>query len=283
MALVKAWSKGLHCSSMKIKENVFIALTGILESVLRIHNSDIRSSIQKACLAEIPMLPLEKLAVLRLNKEMEYYPLISKFCQSLMGLVATLRICSNKYTVTDHHKLIGTSEDRVNSEKKCLDEISKGTSNNTKIDVPKITGGDDLLFKFDKEFCHPSMKLSEDLCSVEATSNEHMVVLGDRGFKHGIHYWSVKLNHMEWGKTYIGVTEKPVSLNGWPTKCGYGLVTYRATHARGQETMYGTVLRTGDTVGILLDMDCGTISFVKEGEDAFTGNKNIPKYGYCVS
>ena len=161
----------------------------------------------------------------------------------------------------------------------CLDEISKGTSNDIKIDVPKITGGDDLLFKFDKEFCHPSMKLSEDLCSVEATSNEHMVVLGDRGFKHGIHYWSVKLNHMEWGKTYIGVTEKPVSLNGWPTKCGYGLVTYRATHARGQETMYGTVLRTGDTVGILLDMDCGTISFVKEGEDAFTGNKIFQNMG----
>ena len=135
VALVKAWSKGLHCSSMKIKENVFIALTGILESVLRIHNSDIRSSTQKACLAEIPMLPLEKLAVLRLNKEMEYYPLISKFCQSLMGLVATLRICSNKYTVTDRHKLIGTSEDHVNSEKKCLDEISKGTSNDIKMSL----------------------------------------------------------------------------------------------------------------------------------------------------
>ena len=75
------------------------------------------------------------------------------------------------------------------------------------------------------------------------------------------------------------MTEKPVSLNGWPTKCGYGLVTYRATHARGQETMYGTVLRTGDTVGILLDMDCGTISFVKEGEDAFTGNKIFQNMG----
>ena len=34
VSLVTAWSKGLHCSSMKIKENVFVALTGILESVL---------------------------------------------------------------------------------------------------------------------------------------------------------------------------------------------------------------------------------------------------------
>ena len=56
-------------------------------------------------------------------------------------------------------------------------------------------------------------------------------------------------------------------------------MTHRATHARGQETMYGTVLRTGDTVGILLDMDCGTISFVKEGEDAFTGKKIFQNMG----
>ena len=34
----------------------------------------------------------------------------------------------------------------------CLDEISKEALNDTKIDAPKITGGDDLLFKFDKEF-----------------------------------------------------------------------------------------------------------------------------------
>ena len=279
LSLVQGWSKGLHCSSMKIKENVFVALTGIFESVLSIDDTDMRSSVQAACVAEIPILLLEKLAVSRLDNEMEYYPLISKFCQNLMGLLAILRVCSNKYSMNDHKMLNGASEKYLSCAKIPSDETSEGFLNSTGKGSSKTTEGENSLFKFDKKLCHPSITLSEDLLSVEATSNEHMIVLGDRGFKHGIHYWSVKLNHMEWGKTYIGVTEKPVSLNGWPTKCGYGLVTYRATHARGQETMYGTVLRTGDTVGILLDMDCGTISFVKEGEDAFTGNKIFQNMG----
>ncbi len=117
------------------------------------------------------------------------------------------------------------------------------------------------------------IKLSEDLHSAEAISNEHSIVYANRGFSSGVHYWSVKLDVMEWGKTYIGVAEKDCSLHGWPTNGGYGLVTYRATHGRGRELFYGTMFQSGDTVGVLLDMDRGQISFIKEGEDPFTGKK----------
>ena len=57
---------------------------------------------------------------------------------------------------------------------------------------------------------------------------------------------------------------------------GYGLLNYRATQAFGSETLYGSYFAAGDTVGVLLDMDHGTLSFFKDGEDFNLGTNVIP-------
>ena len=64
------------------------------------------------------------------------------------------------------------------------------------------------------------------------------------------------INKAEWGCVFIGVC--PQDATGW---MGYGLLNYRATQAFGAESLYGKYLSAGDTAGVLLDLDHGTISF----------------------
>ena len=294
LTLVKAWVSGLQSRSMVIKEKVFNALSSIMSAVHIIPDAILRQKIQIQCLNEIPTADLVELSIRRMGKEMEYYPLISTFCQSLMRLISILDAASKTDSIipsecsADSGAVIGGVKEKFvkgsdSEQPNMTDNDVDKTSDEKDNTKPKDGGGgmnnDTVPFQFDSKFCHQSIKLSDNGICAEANANDHCIVIGNRGFDRGIHYWSVKLTQMEWGKTYIGVTEKPVSLNGWPTSVGYGLVTYRATHARGQETMYGTVLRTGDTVGVLLDMDCGTISFFKEGEDAFTGQRVFQDMG----
>jgi hypothetical protein len=68
----------------------------------------------------------------------------------------------------------------------------------------------------------------------------------------------------------------PPDASGWG---GYGLLNYRATQAFGNETLYGSYFATGDTVGVLLDMDHGTISFFKDGEDFNVGKVVVINMG----
>lgn len=60
---------------------------------------------------------------------------------------------------------------------------------------------------------------------------------------------------------FIGVA--PASATSWSG--GYGFLNYRATQAFGSETLYGSYYNAGDTIGVLLDMDRGRLSFIKEG------------------
>jgi len=100
------------------------------------------------------------------------------------------------------------------------------------------------------------------------------MVLGTRGFTRGVHYWEVQVNASSWGSVFIGVA--PGESNSWN---GYGLLNYRATQAFGSETLYGSYFSVNDRVGVLLDMDHGTISFIKDGEDFNLGRMNVINMG----
>ena len=56
-------------------------------------------------------------------------------------------------------------------------------------------------------------------------------------------------------------------------------MNYRATQKFGSETLYGSYYAAGDTVGVLLDMDHGTIAFVKDGEDFNVGKMVVKDLG----
>lgn len=148
--------------------------------------------------------------------------------------------------------------------------------------VPKISlngtinVSEECFFLLNKSQCNTGLKLSDDFLSVtcESRSSGRPMVLGTRGFSKGVHYWEVQVDSAQWGSVFIGVA--PLDSSNWN---GYGFINYRATQNSGSETLYGSYYAAGDTVGVLLDMDHGTISFFKDGEDFNVGRTVVINMG----
>jgi len=145
---------------------------------------------------------------------------------------------------------------------------------------------------FDKEFHAPSISISKNgLTATCVSSDGRCAAFGAQGFTKGVHYWEVKIEQGDAGSIYIGVAEKPTSgsLNdvrkGWP---GWGFVNFRATYTASIERVYGSHTNTGDVVGVLLDCDCGRISFFYDGlkygehilNDLGVAFSNISPFGF---
>jgi hypothetical protein len=133
----------------------------------------------------------------------------------------------------------------------------------------------DTLFLINNSQKKNGITVSPDFCTV--TSGSHggrSMAFGSRGFTRGLHYWEVQVNAANWGGVFIGVS--PVDSSSWS---GYGLLNYRATQAFGSETLYGSYFSAGDKIGVLLDMDHGTISFIKDGEDFNVGKHVVMNMG----
>jgi hypothetical protein len=63
---------------------------------------------------------------------------------------------------------------------------------------------------------------------------------------------------------------------GWN---GFGFINYRAVQSFGSETLYGSYFGVGDKIGVLLDMDRGTLTFFKDGEDFNLGRVTVINMG----
>ncbi|CAM9594539.1 unnamed protein product, partial [Laminaria digitata] len=131
------------------------------------------------------------------------------------------------------------------------------------------------LFLFDRARTTIGVSLSSDLGTAACSSSGNRgMVLGSRGFRGGVHYWEVKLDRCNWGSVFLGVA--PRHANAWH---GYGFLNYRACQSYGTETLYGAYYAAGDRVGVLLDMDRGTVSFVKDGDDFNMGRPVVVNMG----
>jgi len=121
----------------------------------------------------------------------------------------------------------------------------------------------------DPSACGSAISVSPDCLTAEFTGGHstRSVVLGTAGFTEGVHYWEVNIQGLQWGSVYVGIatrnTASRMKFQGWGE--GYGFVNYRATHGPGGERLYGSFYETGDTVGVMLDMDRGRLHFFKTG------------------
>jgi hypothetical protein len=150
------------------------------------------------------------------------------------------------------------------------------------------------LFTFDP-LCHASsISVSHDQLAAACIGGEgKCCAFGSVGFSSGVHYWELKIEQCELGNIFIGVAEKPPREQGPPNFKrwqGYGFVNLRLSFRNTGsnltgEKVYGDLFQTGDTVGVLLDMNRGRLSFfldaMKYGEhmlidlgEAFDGLTN---------
>jgi len=161
---------------------------------------------------------------------------------------------------------IMSKETQTNSLKKLKTKIEIAGSLELSTQIP---------FLLNSQGCRSDIKISPDFATASATSQSGRgIVLGTKGFQGGIHYWEVRIDNAGWGTTFIGVA--PRGVNGWN---GFGFLSYRAVQKFGHETLYGAYYTAGDKIGVLLDMDRGTLSFVKDGEDFNLGKPVILQMG----
>ena len=108
-------------------------------------------------------------------------------------------------------------------------------------------------------------------------------VRGTKAFTHGQHYWEVKLSSVFGTSVMIGVGTKQallqtnnyefVDLVGWDTQ-SWGLSYKGMIWHGGQYRKYCEPFYDSTVIGVLVDMDRGTLSYFKNGEPlgvAFTG------------
>eukprot|EP01039_Chlorochromonas_danica_P000707 gene707-769_t len=134
----------------------------------------------------------------------------------------------------------------------------------------------ETLFLWKKSKYAEGVRISPDGCTVSCTDsyNGRYMVVGSRGFSQGVHYWEVQVKSAGWGSVFIGVA--PEDSSGWN---GFGFINYRATQAFSSETLYGSYFSVNDKIGVLLDMDRGTLSFFKDGDDFNLGKVTVINMG----
>ena len=129
-----------------------------------------------------------------------------------------------------------------------------------------------------------ALVVSDGLQAVTASAkNRQALIFGNRGFRRGRHYWEVRISHAEPAKVFIGVSERLVAQpsHGWGrdsrrSGCDLvGFVNYRYIVSSRGEHLYGKFFNPGDIVGVLLDMDYGTVSFTKQGHTDISRTRHV--------
>ncbi|KDO22743.1 hypothetical protein SPRG_21096 [Saprolegnia parasitica CBS 223.65] len=125
--------------------------------------------------------------------------------------------------------------------------------------------------------------MSPDLMGVRleahASTGTHLLVRGNTAYTSGVHYWEVTIEACNHGSVFLGVAAPSVLSppDGWGD---YGFVSYRVKWSQAEgEQLYGRYFSAGDSIGIRLDMDKGTLAFLKDGDDFVRGRPAVIDMG----
>ncbi|CAF1407418.1 unnamed protein product [Rotaria sordida] len=124
-------------------------------------------------------------------------------------------------------------------------------------------------FTFNPRTTHPDIKfLSNDFHSITCLSLQERVALGSRGFRQGIHYWEITIQHYDdKSDPAFGIARFDVSKENMLGKDSKSWCMYIDSQRswfmhNGQHTnRINGGISMGSIIGILLDLNNGTLSF----------------------
>ncbi|RHZ27647.1 hypothetical protein DYB37_006851, partial [Aphanomyces astaci] len=129
---------------------------------------------------------------------------------------------------------------------------------------------------------HDTAILSSDLTSGKlephASAGNHVLFRGNIGISSGVHYWEVGVQACNHGSLFVGIASSQITPSeGWGD---FGFVSYRVRWSQAEgEHLYGRYFSAGDTIGVRFDMEQGTLSFTKDGDDFTKGRPAVIHMG----
>ena len=135
------------------------------------------------------------------------------------------------------------------------------------------------LFMLDPSACGANLVLSNSNMTVTNGVNKKWnAVRASTCFSNGVHYWEVHIDKCISKNIFVGIMTSNGSTDNYvgSDRDGWGYLANKAIwHNKGKMCTYGELFREGDRIGVTLDMDCGTVSFNRNGKDLGIGVEGI--------
>ena len=129
----------------------------------------------------------------------------------------------------------------------------------------------EMLFMLDPTSLGPNLVLSNGNLVVTNTVNKKWnAVRATASFSSGMHSWEVHIDKCVSKNIFVGVITAAGACDNYvgSDRYGWGYLANKAIwHNKGKMRSYGELFRQGDTIGVRLDMDVGTLSFTRNGKD----------------
>lgn len=127
-----------------------------------------------------------------------------------------------------------------------------------------------ILFTFDALKCGPDILLSDDgLTASYAGDDSWSTLLGTQPFSSGVTSWEIRIAQSSTAYIFVGVAAGIADLNTFLGGCsnGWGFIGEQALyHNREKVKVYGESFSAGDVIGVILDLNQGTLSFLRNGK-----------------
>ncbi|CAM9188437.1 unnamed protein product, partial [Discosporangium mesarthrocarpum] len=167
----------------------------------------------------------------------------------------------------------------------CIEDIDDGTSGEEggiwscaaqghTSAVPSVTfvaTPSEVPFMLDPEGRGQNLRLSNSNLTVTNEVNKKWnAIRATTGFSTGVHSWKIHVDRCVSKNIFVGVVSAESSLDNYvgSDRSGWGYLANKAIwHNKSKTRSYGELFREGDTIGVHLDMDIGTLWFTRNGRD----------------
>lgn len=150
----------------------------------------------------------------------------------------------------------------IESEKETLENGSLFTHRNIETQKIKLIE-DNYSNTLDPSNMGAGIEISDDLLSVSLAPSAS--VRATNGLRVGKWYWEVTLDSASVIAHMIGISSKSLSMNGFIHGGLSRLYYANSGNTYPLNLKYGSALKVGDTLGLALDLDNGTLTYYKNG------------------